>query len=172
MLIWLGIGVGVLVGLGLIIYAIGAMLPRAHVARAEALIPAPPARVAAMIRAVEEQPRWRKGVTAIEIVERRADGLRYIERQGRDAILFDFAETVPDARFAGTIADPKLPFGGSWTWDLVPQGEGTLVRIEEDGEVRSPVFRFFAKFVFGHEATMRRYLADLERAVSPEEDQS
>lgn len=164
---WLAIGVGVLVGLGLIIYAIGAMLPRAHVARVEALIPAPPERVAALVRAVEAQPRWRKGVTAIDVVERRADGLRYIERQGRDSILFDFAETVPDARFTGTIADPKLPFGGSWTWDIVPESEGTRVRIVEDGEVKSPVFRFFAKFVFGHEATMRRYLADLQRAALP-----
>ena len=167
MLTWLAIGTGVLVGLGLIIYAIGALLPRAHVARAEALIAALPARVAALVRGVEAQPHWRKGVTAIEVVERRADGLRYIERQGRDAILFDFAETVPDARFTGTIADPKLPFGGSWTWDIVPEGEGTRVRIEEDGEVKSPVFRFFAKFVFGHEATMRKYLADLERAAAP-----
>lgn len=172
MLTWLAIAIGALVGLGLVITAIGAMLPRAHVARAEALISAPPARAAAMVRDVEAQPQWRRGVTAIEMVERRADGLRYTERQGRDAILFDFAETVPDARFTGTIADPKLPFGGTWTWDLVPEGEGTRVRIVEDGEVKNPVFRFFAKFVFGHEATMRRYLADLERAVSPEGDRT
>jgi ribosome-associated toxin RatA of RatAB toxin-antitoxin module len=166
MLIWLVVILGTLVGLVLLVAAIGAMLPRAHVARTKALIPAPPARVAAMVRDVEAQPRWRRGVTAIEVVERRADGLLYIERQGRQPILFDFAETVPDTRFTGTIADPKLPFGGTWTFDLMPEGEGTRVRIVEDGEVRNRVFRFVAKFVFGHEATMRRYLADLERAVA------
>ena len=166
MLSWILIVAGVLVGLGLLIYAVGAMLPRAHVARVEAFIPAPPAKVAALVRNVEEQPRWRKGVTAIEVIERRPDGLRYVERQRRDAILFDFAETEPDTRFTGTIADPKLPFGGSWTWELAPEAKGTRVRIEEDGEVRSPVFRFFARFVFGHEATMRAWLADLERAAT------
>lgn len=166
MLSWLAIALGSLVGLGLVIYAVGAMLPRAHVARVEALIAAPPSRVAALVREVEAQPQWRKRVTAIEVVERRADGLRYVERQGRDAILFDFAETVPGARFTGTIADPRLPFGGCWTWDIAPEGAGTRVRIEEDGEVRSPVFRFFARFVFGYEATMRSWLADLERAAA------
>ncbi len=166
MLIWLGIIVGTLVGLILLISAAGAMLPRAHVARVEALLSAPPARVAAMVRDVEAQPRWRRGVTAIEVVERRADGLLYIERQGRQPILFDFAETVPDTRFVGTIADPKLPFGGTWTFALTPEGAGTRLGIEEDGEVRNPAFRFLAKFVFGHEATMRRYLADLERALA------
>ena len=166
MLIWLAIAFGVVAGLGLAICAIGAMLPRAHVARSEALIAAPPARVAALVRDVEAQPQWRKRVTAIEVVERRANGLRYVERQGRDAILFDFAETVSDARFTATIADPKLPFGGTWTFDLAPEGERTRVRIEEDGEVRSLVFRFFARFVVGHEATLRAYLADLERAAT------
>lgn len=166
MLIWVMIAAGLVVGLGLVVYATGAMLPRYHVARAEAFIPASPERLAALVRAVEAQPEWRKRVTAIEVVERRADGLRYIERQGRDAILFDFAETVPGARFTGIIADPKLPFGGSWTWDIVPEGGGTRVRIVEDGEVRSPVFRFFARIVFGQEATMRSYLADLERAAA------
>ena len=166
MLSWVAIIIGVIVALGLVIYVIGAMLPRAHVAQVEALIAAPPARVAALVRDVEAQPHWRERVTAIEVVERRPDGLRYIERQGRDAILFDFAETVPDERFTGTIADPKLPFGGRWTWDIEAEGEGTRVRIVEDGEVKSPVFRFFAKFVFGHDATMRSYLADLERAAA------
>lgn len=165
MLIWLAIVIGALFSFVLLISAIGAMLPRAHAARVEALLPAPPARVAAMVRDVEAQPQWRRGVSAIEVIERRADGLRYIERQGRRPILFDFAETVPAARFVGTIADPKLPFGGTWTFELVPEGEGTRLRIEEDGEVRNPAFRFLAKFVFGHEATMRRYLADLERAL-------
>ena len=166
MLKWIAIVAAVPIGLGLIVYGIGALLPRGHVARAEALIAAPPERVAAMVRAVEAQPRWRTGVTAIEVVERRQDGLRYVERQGRDAILFDFAEEAPDTRFTSRIADPDLPFGGTWTIALVPEGTGTRVRIEENGEVRSPVFRFFSTLVFGHEGTMRAYLADLERTLA------
>lgn len=156
------------VGAAAIVYAVGAMLPRAHVARAEALMPAPPGRVAAMVRDVADQPRWRKGVTAIEIVERREGGLRYVERQGSDAILFDLVEEAPGARFRSTIADPALPFGGHWTIALSPEGAGTRVRIEENGEVRDPLYRFFSAFVFGHEGTMKAYLADMERALRAE----
>jgi hypothetical protein len=31
--------------------------------------------------------------------------------------------------------------------------------------VTNPVYRFFAALVFGHERTMKAYLADLQRAV-------
>jgi len=61
------------------------------------------------------------------------------------------------------IADDSLPFGGSWTYELFPSGEGTEVRITERGEVRNPIFRALSTFVFGHTVTLDRYLADLQR---------
>jgi len=63
------------------------------------------------------------------------------------------------------IADPKLPFGGTWTYELSPAPERTSLRITEDGEVRNPVLRFVSRFVLGHTATIDRYLADLGRHV-------
>ncbi|HEX9931540.1 MAG TPA: SRPBCC family protein [Allosphingosinicella sp.] len=149
-----------------IVYGVGALLPREHVASAEAVVPAAPAAVAALVRDVEAQPRWRSGVAAIEVLERRpAGGLRYVERSGHDSITFDFAEEERDARFRSVIADPALPFGGSWTISLSAAPGGTRVAIEEQGEVRDPLYRFFSRFVFGHEGTMRTYLADLDRAL-------
>jgi len=149
-----------------VVTAVGLMLPREHSASAEALVTAPPARVAALVRQVEAQPRWRSGVTAIEIVERRGASLRYVERSGGETITFDFAEERPGERFRNTIADPDLPFGGFWTVTLAPQGNGTRVRIEERGHVGNPIYRFFAAIVFGHDRTMKTYLADLERALA------
>lgn len=163
---WVAGIVAVPVGLAAIVYGIGAMLPRDHVASAEAIVAAPPAEVAALVRDVERQPRWRSSVDAIEVLERRPGGaLRYVERSGGDSITFDFAEEVPNARFRSSIADPALPFGGAWTIALAPAGAGTHISIEERGEVRDPVYRFFARFVFGHVGTMRTWLADLERAL-------
>jgi len=153
-------------GLAAVVYGVGAMLPRDHVARAEALMAAPPAAVAALVRNVEAQPRWRSAVQAIEVLERRPDGrLRYVERSRGDSITFDFAEEAQDARFRSVIADPSLPFGGAWTIALARANGGTRVSIEERGEVRDPLYRFFSRFVFGHESTMRAYLADLKRAL-------
>jgi hypothetical protein len=161
---WVLIAITVPVLLGALVYGVGFALPKDHVARADLLVPAPPAEVAALVRDVEAQPRWRSGVTRVEILERRAGSLRYVEH-GDEAIAFDFGEEAPGTRFRSVIADPSLPFGGAWTIALAAEGGGTRVRIEERGEVRDPLFRFFSRFVFGHEGTMRTYLADLDRAA-------
>ncbi|HYJ29006.1 MAG TPA: SRPBCC family protein [Allosphingosinicella sp.] len=163
---WVAALFSVPVGLAAIVYGVGALLPRDHVAAAAAVIPAATPEVAALVRDVEGQPRWRSAVDTIEVLERRSGGgLLYVERSGSDAIRFDFAEEERDVRFRSVIADPALPFGGAWTIALEPAGDGTRVSIEERGEVRDPLYRFFSRFVFGHEATMRTYLADLEQAV-------
>lgn len=162
---WLLVAAAVPVGAAAIVTAIGAMLPAEHLASVEATLAAPPDRVAALVRDVEGQPRWRGGVTAIEIVERRPDALVYVERQGSDAIRFAFREERPGALFRSTIADPDLPFGGHWLIALEPAGAGTKIWIEEHGNVGNPLFRFVARFVFGHDATIKAYLADLEGAI-------
>ena len=68
----------------------------------------------------------------------------------------------PPRRLVTRIADEDLPFGGTWTYRLEPDGGGTRVTITEDGEVYNPVFRFVSRFVMGHDATLRTYLDDLE----------
>lgn len=144
---------------------VGLALPREHGAVAETVVAAPPERVAALVREVEAQPSWRSGVTSVEVLERRGHRLRYIERSGSDAITFDFLEEAAGERFRSTIADPDLPFGGFWIVTVAPEGEGARVRIEEQGHVGNPIYRFFAALVFGHDRTMKNYLADLERAL-------
>jgi hypothetical protein len=150
-----------------LVYAVGAVLPRDHVATAEAILPAEPSRVAGLVRTVEAQPQWRRGVEAIEVVERSDKALRYIERSAEGAIAFDFVEEEPQRRFRSTIADPSLPFGGHWIIALSPEGAGTRIRIEEHGSVRDPLYRFFSALVFGHHGTMNAYLADMRRALEP-----
>jgi hypothetical protein len=60
------------------------------------------------------------------------------------------------------IADKKLPFGGTWTYELKAADRGTALTIREDGEVYNPVFRFVSRYVFGHYATLDGYLKALE----------
>jgi len=161
---WIALIVAVPIVLAASAYVVGALLPRTHVARVGALIPAPAPAVAALIRDVEAQPRWRSGVKAIEVLERSPDTLRYIEHGDND-IAFEFREEAAGSRFRSTIDDPSLPFGGAWSIELLPEGTATRVSIEERGVVRDPLYRFVSRFVLGHEATMRTYLADLESAL-------
>jgi Polyketide cyclase / dehydrase and lipid transport len=155
----------VLAGLIGIVFAIGMSLPKAHVARAERLAPAPADVIAARLRAVEDYPTWRPGVT-VENIERRNGTIIYTEISDGDRIAFALSEPEPGRRFVSVMTDASLPFGGQWSIELDPRGESTLVRIEEDGEIRSPVFRFFARFVFGYEMTMRKYLDALEASAA------
>lgn len=161
-LIWIVAG---LAGLILLVCLIGAVLPRDHVAAAEAPMPAAPERVAAMVRAVEAYPDWRGGLERVEIVGRDGVEMRFVEH-GKDGILaFRLAEEAPGARFRSTIDDPRLPFGGYWIIALAPGGEGTEVRIEEHGFVRNVLFRFVSTLILGHDRTMKAWLADMARAL-------
>ena len=140
--------------LGGAVYAIGALLPAGHLAAAERVVAAEPSAVAALIRDIERQPQWRSGAKAIEMVEKRNGTVRYVEESRHGKIAFDFAEELRGARFRSRIADPALPFAGTWTISVTPDGDGTRVRIEEQGEVKSPVFRFFSALVFVHAGTI------------------
>ncbi len=64
------------------------------------------------------------------------------------------------------IADPSLPYGGSWTYELRPSGAGTEITITEDGQVFNPIFRVMQKFFFSPYATIDAYLDDLRKRVS------
>jgi hypothetical protein len=64
------------------------------------------------------------------------------------------------------IADAKLPFGGTWTYEITPVAAGSRLRIREDGEVYNPVFRFLSRFVFGYSGTIDAYLKSLERKLA------
>jgi hypothetical protein len=67
----------------------------------------------------------------------------------------------PPHLFVNQIADPSLPYGGTWTFVLEESSGGTLLRITEDGEVRNPIFRFMSRFVFGHTSTLENYLTNV-----------
>jgi hypothetical protein len=89
---------------------------------------------------------------------------RFREIGSYGSVLFETDSVVPGERVVNRIADPSLPFGGRWIYDLAPDGSGTALTITEEGEVYNPVFRFVSRFIMGHTRTIDRYIADLQRA--------
>lgn len=71
-------------------------------------------------------------------------------------------EQAPPRRLVTRVADPELPYGGTWTFELEPDGSGTRLTITERGQIHNPIFRVIARFVFGYAATMETYLDALE----------
>src|SRR5262245_20866404 len=152
---------GLIVALILLLIAIGYALPISHVATREARLPAPPARVFSVLRDVEQFPKWRSDVKSVEVLAT-TPALRWRERGGND-ITFEMETVEPPRRIVTRIADKTLAFGGSWTYELSPQDGGTRLVITENGEVYNPLFRFMSRFVFGHTATIDRFIEDLGR---------
>lgn len=157
--------VGGLVALVLATVVIGYSLPQSHTASRDVTVPAAPERVFALIGTPSDYPRWRSDVDSVETLPPEAGKDRFREIGDNGALLMRVEERVPNSRLVTVIADTTLPFGGKWIYELAPSGTGTTLRITEDGEVYNPVFRFMSRFVFGHEATMEKYLADLKKAI-------
>ena len=157
------IAVGVVVALVVIVVVVGYALPvRHHVSRSARFSAAPPA-LFSTITDVEHFPTWRSDVKRVELVPNGSGPRQFREVGGNGSILYEIDRREPDSLLVTRIADPSLPFGGTWTYQLSPGADGTALRITEDGEVRNPIFRFVSRFVLGHTATIDRYLTDLGR---------
>jgi uncharacterized protein YndB with AHSA1/START domain len=134
MLKWVLIALATLAGLGAAVALVGAGLPRDHVATRSAAFAAPPEAVFAAI--VEEVARQTE--VPVEIVERQ-----------------------PPSRLVTRIADPELPFGGTWTFTLAAEGGGTRLTITEHGQIHNVIFRAVARFGLGYTASIDAFLAAL-----------
>ena len=155
---------GVLCLLVALVLVIGYLLPVGHEASAETTVDRPPARVFALLTDVAGFPRWRSDVKSVDLVA--PDPPRWVEHGSNGDIAFESVERDPPRRLVTRIADRSLPFGGTWTYELTPAGSGTRLRITEHGEVFNPVFRFMSRFVFGHTATIDRFLKDVVRGAN------
>lgn len=144
-----------------VVAAIGAMLPVQHRAVGESEYAVPRDSLYTILTDVERYPAWRSGMTRVVRREPLEGKERWLEVTGDGEILYERLEALPDRRIVTRIADPALPFGGRWTLELEDGEGGTRLRITEDGEVYNPIFRFVSKYIFGHDATIETFLADL-----------
>ena len=136
----------------------GLTLPVAHVASRTAKLKAPPQTVWDVITG---PPDWRPDVRSFNNLPLR-DGRQAWTEMSKDgrAITFERVESVPPRRTVTRI-DPGLPFGGTWTYEIVPEQGGSALTITESGEVYNPVFRFVSRFFMGHTTTVDAYLKAL-----------
>jgi uncharacterized protein YndB with AHSA1/START domain len=144
---------------------VGALLPRDHVETRSARLPAAPEAVFAAIADVGSYAAWRTSLSAVEVLPPIDGRARWIEVSGGDRVAMEQVERQPPRHLVTRIADPELPFGGTWTFELAPEEGGTRVTITERGEIRNPIFRAVARFVFGYGATMDTFLDELRARV-------
>jgi hypothetical protein len=154
---WIWIAGGSLLLLVAIVAIVGVMLPQSHHATRRARFRQPPERIYILLSG---PPDWRTGVKASGALP---DGKWWEQDSHGQKITFELVEDRPPTRRVVRIADKALPFGGTWTFEIAPEGGGSAVRITEDGEIYNVIFRFVARFFMGYSSSIEGYLNDLGR---------
>jgi hypothetical protein len=155
--------VALLVVIILAVVAIGAFLPQQHVSTSAARFRQPPDAIWEAITGYSNFPAWRKDVTRVEMlppVNGKPSWREYDNHGG--SIPYEVMVMVPPRALVVRIADPKLPFGGTWTYEISSQKDGvSQLRISEAGEIYNPIFRVAARYVLGYSRTQEQYLQAL-----------
>jgi uncharacterized protein YndB with AHSA1/START domain len=159
---WILLALGVLVVVAAAMALIGLLLPRDHVASTTTVIATPPDSVWQALTNVSDYPRWRSDVRSVDVLSTEG-ALRWRERTSQGDMTLERTEEQRPRRLVSRITDEGLPFGGTWTYELAPEADGTRLTITERGYVTNPIFRFMARFVFGHHGTQEKFLRALGR---------
>ena len=162
---WLILIVIALGAIAALVALVGSRLPKAHHASKSARFPVTPETLYGIISDIDRFPEWRKDVTRVERLEDRDGHPAWIEHGRHGAIPMRAERLEPPQLMVGRIG-AGLAFGGTWTFRIAAAPGGSELTIEEDGEVYNPIFRFLARFVFGHEGTISAYLEALRARVT------
>ena len=163
---WAGIAIAIVVLIVVSILGVGAAIPESHTASVTVELVASPEEVWGLIRDFESSPEWREGVTEVRSVQG-ADGTsRLVETNDFGTISYRVEAEEPPRRLVTRIVD-NTDFGGTWTYELEPEGPRTRLTITEDGEIYNLFFRFVSRFVMGYDATLKGYARSLEARIGP-----
>ena len=122
---WILGTVGVLVGLVIVVYVVGTLLPKSHVASVSARYAATPEMVWATLTDPAAFPRWRPGVTRVEVLPNDNGQSGWREYGKNETVSYRIVESTAPKRLITRIADDNLPYGGTWTYDVAASGAGT-----------------------------------------------
>jgi hypothetical protein len=142
------------------IVLMGLNLPQTHVASRSVSFPTHPQ--AEVWNLISGPPDWRPEVQRFEALPDR-DGHRMWREHGSHgrSIAYELVASEPPRKMVVRIAEPKLPYGGTWTYELEPEAQGSRLTVTEAGEVYNPIFRFVSRYVMGHTATIDAYFKAL-----------
>jgi len=148
-----------LAGILVLIIVIGAFLPKKHTVSRTVSLRQPAEAIWTLISG---PPTWRSDVHSYEELPAHEGHRMWRETDKHNqTITYEAIESTAPRRLVVRIADPTLPFGGTWTYDITPAGQSCSLTITEDGEVYNPLFRFVSRFIMGQTATLDAYIKAL-----------
>jgi hypothetical protein len=114
-------------------------------------------------------PTWRSDVKSVREFTSADGHVGWIEVSRHGELPMEIVESQRPTKLIGHIASDKLPFGGTWTWQIDPvSSKECTATVTEDGEIYNPLFRFMARYLFGYTATMDGYLRNLGKKFGEE----
>ena len=106
---------------------------------------------------------WREDLQAVEPVD--LDHWREVSKRGR-SVLYRRVEAHAPSRLIVKIADPDLPYAGTWTREISEDGPNAAwLTITENGAVKNPVFRILSRYVFSQSKSIETYLDSLQKRL-------
>ena len=162
---WILVAIASLAALVVLVALIGLTLPAGHVAARTVTLAQPPDAVFGVVSDFLKYPQWRSDVKTVVLDGQGGVGTVVHEDGSNGPIPYRVEVFEPPTRMVLRIADPSLPFGGTWTYALRPSGSGTELTLTEDGEVKNPIFRVMQKVFFSPYATIDTFLANLDQTL-------
>ena len=122
-IVWILAALIAVVGLAAIaLAAAGAGVPEKHVAASAVRLKASPREVWGVVSDLSGWTTWAPGVTKVEALPQRNGHDVWLVRAGRQVMPIEIERVEFPRRFVTLIDDPKLPYGGRWTWEIGPDG--------------------------------------------------
>jgi len=153
-----------------VMLVLGGLQPREHTASATVVVNAPQAVVWQRITDLKSQTTWRTGLTAIDPLPPQDGHTCWQETSSFGKMpLCEVLAVAPATRIV-RIADPNLPYGGLWTYELSP-GLGptdinsTTLKITENGFTGPWFYRFVGHYIFHEDSQIKQYEADLQKSI-------
>jgi uncharacterized protein YndB with AHSA1/START domain len=150
-----------LAGIVAIMATFGWLLPRDHVASRMGHYQVAPDKIWAVLTDVDAMPSWRAGLKSVTRLPDVNGMPVHVEDTAAGKLKIETQQMDPPRKLVNRIGGDNLPFGGTWTFDVMPTADGSTVRITENGYVTNPIFRFVSRFVMGYTSEMDKYLTGL-----------
>lgn len=166
---WVLIALGVLVGLVALMALIGAFVPREHRATSTVTLQQPIDSVWTVVRDLGGVPSWWPEIKeSVRQPDRNGQETWRQKMSGFDVPLIVVESSAPSKLVTQIDTSAGGAFGGTWTYLLTPDSDGTKISVTEAGWIGNPIFRFLSRFLFGYYGSLDGYLKALGKRFGTE----
>ncbi|MBI3188117.1 MAG: SRPBCC family protein [Gammaproteobacteria bacterium] len=153
----------------LAILAYGYSLPVEHEITMRRHYAKPVAEVWQIIVDYKNYSQWRQNVYEVNEIpaEGKFDAWKEVDANGH-SIAFEIVSLETNRIMIIEIKDATLPYDGQWTFELIPDATGTIVKITEHGKIDNLILRVIAHFVSGYTKNMDAWFNSLDNKFALE----